>query len=412
VRFYDAYDARGQRTAREIFKSFQIHHSTGYKLLHDRERHGKLAERRGKLRQHQQRLRETRQGPKPKISDEQLAALVRAPIPQRKRQLEVQAARVGVTACRETIRRALLNRKRAAKFKASKQKAITLSQQEQRRGYCNLYRYKPVQGFWDGVLFTDEAHMALDDFPDEWILRVIGERYHHKNLVSDPNLGHHVVHFAAWINYYEKPGELTFYNDEYDDVEPVKPPPKPRRRPKSETDDEYNDRLRVWEAELARNPIVERPGNSMRASYYTEKILPVYRDALRFLRLESDAIRHHIHPEYRYSWYLVEDNDPSHGTRNPDSLPAVYKAKHGIHRLHHPANSPDLNPIESIWNIIKQRTRHQLHKINSISDLKAHLQFEWSQVSIEMIQKRIDEMPDRIIQAWRWPERRVKTRLW
>jgi hypothetical protein len=338
--------------------------------------------------------------------------MLRAPKAQRRRRLETQAAKVGVSACRETIRQALLSRKNAAKFKAAKQKAITLSQQEQRRDYSDLHRGKPVQGFWDGVLFTDEAHMALDDFPDEWILRVIGERFHHKNEVSDPNRGHKLVHFAAWINYYEKADELTFYNDEYDDVEPVKPPPKPRRRPVSETDEEYHDRLRHWHAEKARHPIVERPGNSMRASYYTEKILPVYRDALRLLRCESDVIRTHIHPSNRYNWYLVEDNDPSHGTRNPDSLPAVYKAQHGIHRLHHPANSPDLNPIEAIWNIIKQRTRQHLHKINSLTELKAHLQLEWRQVTIDMIQTRIREMPDRIVQAWRWPEARVKSHVW
>jgi hypothetical protein len=412
VRFLEFFDARGERTARSIFKDFDISPDTGYRILNDRKRFGELAERRGKLRKHKQQLRETQQGPTPIISDEQLDAMVRAPRSQRKRRLEVQAAKAGISACRETVRRALLTRKNAAMFKASKQKAITLSQQEQRRDYSDLHRCKPVQGFWDGVLFTDEAHMALDDFPDEWILRVIGERFLAKNIVQEPDHGHHVVHMAAWVNYYEKSDSLTFYNDEYDDVELPKPPLKPRRRPARETNEEYDDRVRLWEAEKARYPIVERPGNSMRASYYTEKILPVYRDALRMLRLESDVIRAHIHPDYRYKWYLIEDNDPSHGTRNSDSLPAVYKAKNGIHRLHHPANSPDLNPIEACWNIIKMRTKQHLHEINSVTELKAHLQYEWSQISMDLIRKRIDEMPDRISQVYRFPNIRVKTCVW
>ncbi|KAB2099619.1 hypothetical protein AG0111_0g12050 [Alternaria gaisen] len=88
-------------------------------------------------------------------------------------------------------------------------------------------------------MFTGEAHMALDD----WILRVI-------------------VHFAAWVNYYTKAEKLTFYNDEYDDVEPVEPPPNPRQRPKTEMSKQYDDRVRQWEAEKAKIPVVTNPATA------------------------------------------------------------------------------------------------------------------------------------------------------
>jgi hypothetical protein len=67
-------------------------------------------------------------------------------------------------------------------FKATKQKKSTPAQQHQRRSYNDERRVFPVVGFWDGVLFTDEAHMALGDFPEEWILRVLGERFKPKKL--------------------------------------------------------------------------------------------------------------------------------------------------------------------------------------------------------------------------------------
>lgn len=43
-------------------------------------------------------------------------------------------------------------------------------------------------------MFTDEAHMALDNFPDDWILRVIGERFWPENIVEKIDQTANVVH--------------------------------------------------------------------------------------------------------------------------------------------------------------------------------------------------------------------------
>ncbi|KAF2690231.1 hypothetical protein K458DRAFT_290184 [Lentithecium fluviatile CBS 122367] len=254
--------------------------------------------------------------------------------------------------------------------------------------------------------------MSLNDYPQQWILRVFGERYNPENIVEKPDYTPVCVHFAAWINWYEKADDLTFYNDEYDDVQPVKPPLKPRRRPTTETEAQYRERVAQWDAEKARIPQIIRPGNSMRASYYTKKILPGYCDALRSLQSRSDELRSHIPPENRYNWYIVEDNDPSHGTRNLESLPARYREKMGIKGLPHPANSPDLNPIEGIWLIIKERVRQRLDDINSIDELKQALQYEWKQVSITDIREGILEMQFRCGQVFEHPGVRVKTGRW
>jgi hypothetical protein len=167
-----------------------------------------------------------------------------------------------------------------------------------------------------------------------------------------------------------------------------------------------------WEARKPRQPIIMKPDNSMRASYYTEKILPLYCDAIDKLRSQSDQLRSHIDPERRYNWYLQEDNDPSHGTRNPDSLPYRYKCWRGVATYKHPANSPDLNPIEGIWNIIKTRVKQYLETIHSINDLKAALQAEWKKVRQEMVEERVIELPDRLRQVAQHPRVRVKTALW
>jgi hypothetical protein len=98
--------------------------------------------------------------------------------------------------------------------------------------------------------------------------------------------------------------ELTFYNNEYDDVGPVKPEQKPRRRPATKTDAQYQARLTEGEARKPREPIILKPGNSMRASYYVNNILPLYCDAYNALKARSDKLRADILLQDRYNWYL------------------------------------------------------------------------------------------------------------
>lgn len=224
----------------------------------------------------------------------------------------------------------------------------TPKQISQRLEYCEKHRFEPVKTFWDGVIFTDEARMSMSELPPQNILRVKGERNLPKNIVPTPSRTATDVHFAAWINYYDRQPNLIFYNDEMDDVHIEKPPPKPRRRPKTETDDEYQIRLADWEAQKAREPKFSHLGNSMTAEYYTKNILPTYVEAYQSLVSRSDELRAHLHPDRRSEWYLMEDNDPSHGTKNPFSVLSRYRENHGITTLPHPANSPDFNPIKSL----------------------------------------------------------------
>lgn len=74
-------------------------------------------------------------------------------------------------------------------------------------------------------------------------------------------------------------------------------------------------------------------------------------------------------------------------------LAQEYKEAHNIQNLPHPAQSPDLNPIEGIWAIIKQRLRRRI--FDSEEEMKEALQEEWDKITMDQIRDRISDMPRR-----------------
>ena len=67
-----------------------------------------------------------------------------------------------------------------------------------------------------------------------------------------------------------------------------------------------------------------------------------------------------------------------------------------IKTLSHPESSPNLNPMEAVWNILKQRGCRRKWKTKD--DLKRVIVEEWEDISLEEIQAKIDEMRERC--AW------------
>ena len=57
--------------------------------------------------------------------------------------------------------------------------------------------------------------------------------------------------------------------------------------------------------------------------------------------------------------------------------------------LVHPAQSSDLNPIDAIWGILKQRVRRQ--KWDNLDQLKEVC--EWSKITMQKVRARIVKMP-------------------
>jgi len=183
------------------------------------------------------------------------------------------------------------------------------------------------------------------------------------------------LHIAATISWHHK-GTLQFYNDENDHViRPRKP-----RKTMYQSDTEYQQLIVEWEASLPALP----HGNSMTQAYYTSRLLPVYAEEINRHRIQEGL-----------GCIFQQDNDPSHGTKSYDNLPKRLLIQNWITTYLHPAQSPDLNPIEAIWNILKQRIRQRFFDWHSIEELKGVILEEWEQISMAEIQSRITELPQR-----------------
>ncbi|KAF2185435.1 hypothetical protein K469DRAFT_726646 [Zopfia rhizophila CBS 207.26] len=213
----------------------------------------------------------------------------------------------------------------------------------------DTHLYAPLFGFFDHIVYTDEAHVDPTSQAQGRITREQGTRDLPENIEERPPLKGVRFHIAAWISWWGKAAKLEFYNDEEDKIEYPPYPSKPRRRPTTETEEEYHRRVQEWEAGKPHDVEIKVKGNAMTHKYYSKREI-------------NDKL-----------WLLQEDGDSSYSMRKR-GLAQEYKEAYGIQNLAHPAQSPDLNPIEGIWAIIKQHLRRRI--FDSEEELKEALQEE------------------------------------
>ena len=85
-----------------------------------------------------------------------------------------------------------------------------------------------------------------------------------------------------------------------------------------------------------------------------------------------------------------QDNAPCHTAKRVQS----FFITNGITVLPWPANSPDLNPIENIWSILKQNV--EKHSAKTKAQLIGGIEKEWNKLSKDLIRKTIETMPKRL----------------
>lgn len=96
------------------------------------------------------------------------------------------------------------------------------------------------------------------------------------------------------------------------------------------------------------------------------------------------------------TFILMEDNAPAHNA----FYTTCEREKEGISKVDWPLNSPDFNPIEHIWTLLKRRIlrRRGSERITSVGVMKAVLEEEWGKITIAEINLEILKLPN--IMEW------------
>jgi len=87
-----------------------------------------------------------------------------------------------------------------------------------------------------------------------------------------------------------------------------------------------------------------------------------------------------------------EDNARPHTSK----VATAVRESANIKTLNWPAQSPDLNPIESIWHEMKQAIRHRDPAPSNLEQLEKYVKAAWKNVPPEYYKKLIDDMPKKI----------------
>jgi hypothetical protein len=130
----------------------------------------------------------------------------------------------------------------------------------------------------------------------------------------------------------------------------------------------------------------------VQASDYLEQVLepvvvPAFQGLLRYggYRAKQDE-------DEEWGSY-VENHAPVHGTKK-----AQVEAKRVLEiPLHEgPSSSPDLNPIENVWRILKQRIKQRSRFPSTLSEMKQAVQEGWDTLQASDFNKYIDSILGRI----------------
>lgn len=117
---------------------------------------------------------------------------------------------------------------------------------------------------------------------------------------------------------------------------------------------------------------------------------------LNAARYITEILEDHVVPYagiFDEGFMLMQDNTPCHTAR----VTAAYLREVGIDTMVWPAMSPDLHPIEHMWDRLKRNVRARNPAPATVDELKIALTEEWEALPQNYIRKLIKSMKNRLL---------------
>jgi DDE superfamily endonuclease/Transposase len=139
--------------------------------------------------------------------------------------------------------------------------------------------------------------------------------------------------------------------------------------------------LMVWGCMMWEGPgFATRIDGRMDASLFTDILEEDLQASLQFYHKNPQEIE------------FQQDNDPKHTSRKAKE----WFKTHDIKVMTWPAQSPDLNPIEHLWDHLKRKLGEYGNAPGGMQELWERVSVEWEKIGADVCQKLIESMPRRV----------------
>ena len=114
-------------------------------------------------------------------------------------------------------------------------------------------------------------------------------------------------------------------------------------------------------------------------------------DGLYYVQILQDHLIRNARKQFGGRWRLQQDNDPKHRSR----VAQQFMSKEVPEMLNWPSNSPDVNPVENLWSIIKRRVEKR--KPTNLQELDLFLHQEWAKTDMSILNHLVNSMKSRCL---------------